>query len=372
LDVVSDILTQLRNLQVNTDAQYYLPGIFPSQRFHTALPYKREDQNIFFSAAITYTLQEYKCFLPEQQRKLIDTISEEVVKNYEFFQNTKGLRIYNFFKTKPTHDHFPNGVFFNKFRRFKLAEDADDTAYVYLTNPHSVKQAQWLKNKLMLHANGVGGKFIRHTFKELKKNQAYSVYFGEKMLIEFDLCVLTNVLLFNHFYDLPTEKNDVDVIRYLTTVIDKDLHISHPHIVSTCYPTFGQIVYHMTRAIATTKIPELVALSAKLIDDMVAQIVSTTCHMEKMMILISLHRLKFDDAAKLSLYAQELRMEDIKSASFFYTSPLLTRNSFVLRDLLRYDFFKFFSFRAKCEAYNLALIFEYEMIQLISKTNDKN
>lgn len=372
MDVISDILTQLRSLQVNTDARYYLSGVFPSQRFHRALPYKREDQNIFFSAAIVYTLQEYKCFLPEAQRKLIDIISEDVVKNYEFFQNTKGLLIYNFFKTKPVHDHFPNGVFFNRFRRFKLAEDADDTAYVYLTKPHSAKQAKWLKNKLMFHANGVGGKFIHHTFKEFKKNQAYSVYFGEKMLIEFDLCVLTNVLLFNHFYGLSIEKNDVDVMKYLSTVIDKDLHISHPHIVSTCYPTFGQIVYHITRAMTTTKLPELVVLSDKLIDDMVAYIESTTCHMEKMMILTSLHRLKFGDTAKLSLYAKELQKEAVKSASFFYTSPLLTRNSFVLRDLLRYDFFKFFGFRAKCEAYNLALIFEYEMIQLVSKTNDKS
>lgn len=363
---IKDILFDLRAIQLKADYNLYSQGIFPSIRYHSTLPYKREDENIFFSAAVAFTLREYRHYLDEESKEVVDEIACDVVKNYKLFQNPKGLSIYNFFKTKPRYLHFPNGLFLCKFKAFKLAEDSDDTAYVYLTQPYTSEQALWLKDKFKLHANTSRGKQIKHTFRQFRDSKIYSVYFGEKMFIEYDICVFTNILLFNHSYNLSINEYDKHTIQYICTSVKENLHISHPHIIAPYYPTFAQIVYHISRLISVTQMPELKAIASQLSQDIIKQIHTADKAMDKLMMIIALYRLEYNQVGEIDS-ALKLNQQLIEKASFFYVNPLLKTSSFYLRKLLKYRLVHCFNLRTHSKGYNLALFFEYKMRQLIYK-----
>ena len=361
-----ELLNRLKALQSHGD-KHFSKGVFPSLRMHKHLPYRRADESIWFSASVAYILQQtIHFFSPEQQQKSRKIITG-VIQNYDDFKNADGLKTYNFFKTNPSK-HFPNGFILSKIHQLKLADDADDTAMIYLTKQHPPADAEWLAKKLIKHANG-NANCLKHTFKKYRNLKVYSVYFGKNIPPEIDFCVLTNILLFKHKYKLPFNEYDFDTFKYIHAVINNDEHMISPYIIAPYYPTCAQILYHIARLINITAYNELSPIKEKVATDILNNLNNASSPIKKL--LLSIAALRMGLKINAAINNDISNIINSKKAAFFYSSPLVVFDSFFIRKLDRYKLFHFTHLHACCEAYVTALLLEYNMLLAHPNTTDK-
>lgn len=352
--MTSYLLQSLAKQQTDSHSKGYVKGIFSSQRFHNRLPYNREDENIFFSSAIAYTLQEYSNQLSEKEQVLAKKIIEQIISSYPKFKNFRGGETYNFFKTNPM-SFFPNGNIMRHFNFFKLADDADDTAYVYLTS--TTDKHAILREKLVKHANGSDRwNFLQQTpYGQLK---TYNVYFGEKMAIETDACVLCNILLWSFRNNLLRNQQDKDSITYLSKVITSKDYINTPYIISPCYPTTAQICYHISRLIKEDTNGELDILKNQLIIDLQQLLKTEKLFINQLFYHISLLNLGIKSTPKLSYQLNDV----LKSTTYFYTSIPLMIPKLWARKLQKRKLFQSLGLRTRSDGYTTTLLLEYEIL----------
>ena len=121
------IINTIENQQ-SIGCEKYPQGLFPSQRVHPMTNYSREDNNIFFSALIAFTMQQLRHALPDDLRLKVDNITKRVISNYSRYRHPADRATYNFWQDLP-NAHFPNGRLL-KYLPF-LALPADSGRYQY-------------------------------------------------------------------------------------------------------------------------------------------------------------------------------------------------------------------------------------------------
>ena len=197
---------------------------------------------MFFTGLIAWTLRANKSALAEQEKQIADSIISRSIAAYPAYRNKDGLETYNFWRTNPS-GHFPNGIFFSKFRKFRIPDDIDDTSIIYLSSDHPIEEVETLKERMIQHAN-LSKLKIKNTFKKYRDLKAYSTWFGKKMPIDFDVCVLTNTLNFIYKYKLPLNEYDSASIKFIQSVLLADEHIKKPFYVARHYRKTSVILYH--------------------------------------------------------------------------------------------------------------------------------
>ncbi|WP_020604338.1 hypothetical protein [Spirosoma spitsbergense] len=326
-------------------------GLFPSVRRNDSIGYQRADTNVFFTACTVFTLYHLRHAVSTKAQKQIDQLTERAVAAYPTFQNKDGLATYNFWPTKPSR-HFPNGYVFRHFEHFRIPDDIDDTAMMYLTTEPNLAELQWLKNKLSQHANGSGRYTIRNTYPDYQSLQAYSTWFGRNMGIDFDACALSNMLYCIYQYDLPRNQHDTDSLTYLRSVVASGRYVSEPFRCAPHYARTSLIIYHMSRLIAAFDIPELESVRPRLIADAYREMETAHNRVEKLMLATALIRLG-ESPPTIPIDGIE---QDIAAFHFFiaglltaYEQPFLRR--FADRPLMQMHW--------QCEAHSWALVAEY-------------
>jgi hypothetical protein len=335
-------------------SEYFPEGIFPADRINSVIGYKRPDTTVFFSAIICFTLQSIRKHADPELQDQIDSICANIIKNYPAFQNKDGLKTYNFWKTKPSK-HFPNGHLFRHFDHFRIPDDIDDTAFVYLTTEPSYDELQWLKQKLAQHANGTGRR-IQNTYPEYSALQAYSTWFGKNMYIEFDVCVLSNMLLLILKHNLPLNKHDHDSLAYIRSVIETDRYRQSPFRCAHQYPRTPLIIYHVSRLIAAFDPPALHSIKQKLTEDTIQLLAITENPMDRVILSTSLLRL----SVKTERIAVENYTVDDFRGFYFFIAGLLTAYENPL--LYRLSIHPLFHMHWICEAHCWTLLAEYETV----------
>lgn len=197
--------------------------------------YRRADDNIFALASTLFILQQYTSFLSVNQKKIFEDIQAQILSFYPKYQNKDGRLTYNFYQTQPT-GHFPNGRFMRRFDHFRLPDDIDDTALIYLSANYSKEQTIWLKNHLAEFTDQYQGS---------KNDKIYSTWFGKNMPKEQDVCALLNLmyLFFKHHIDLDqTDKNTLEFISHSADEIQ-----NNPFKISRHYGHPALIIYHYAR-----------------------------------------------------------------------------------------------------------------------------
>ena len=265
-------------------------GLFASVRRNDSIGYQRADTNVFFTACTVFTLQHLRQAVSAEARKKIDQLTQRAVAAYPVFRNKDGLATYNFWPTKPSR-HFPNGYVFRHFEHFRIPDDIDDTAMVYLTTTPTLAEQQWLKNKLSQHANGSGRYTIRNTYPDYQLLRAYSTWFGKDMGIDFDACALSNILYCIYQYDLPRNQHDIDSLTYLRSVVASGRYVSEPFRCAPHYARTSLIIYHLSRLIAAFDIPELAPIRPRLIDDAYREMETAHNRVENILLATALIRL---------------------------------------------------------------------------------
>lgn len=345
----------LRNIEAlqSTGSAIYPAGMFPSQRFHKFLPYRREDNNIFFTALIAFTLQQILPRLTVDQQEIARNICKRAVQTYPLYRSRRGLMTYNFWQNTP-QKHFYPGHLFHKLAFMALPDDADDTVLIYMTLQHTPEDTRWVKEELAKHANKSKA-LIKNTFPQFLDLKAYTTWFGKNMYLEFDFCVMCNVMYFVCNNQFAFDVHDHDTVALLKAVIISDLHIHHPFQVSASYPRTTLILYHISRLLAAFEIPELNELKPK-ITSQLRQLLNNKNHIiDQILIATSIGRLT--GVYPKIKYPFPLPFKDY----YFFNGGLLT--AFENKAARKLAPHSFFHLKHTCEAYYLTLLVEYEALR---------
>ncbi len=353
------LIARIAHLQSKGDV-YFAKGLFPAQRTNSTIGYKRPDTTVFFTAIITFTLQRISQVLSPESQKTVADIAAKAIQNYPDFQNKDGLKTYNFWKTKPSQ-HFPNGYIFRYFNHFKIPDDIDDTAMVYLTNGSGQEDMIWLKDKLSQHAN-LSKLQIKNTFNEYKSLQAYSTWFGKNMYIEFDVAVLCNLLYLVFERQVPLNQHDRDSLVYIRSVIETGQYLNQPFAVAHQYPRTVPIVYHVARLMGAFQIEALEPIRAKLIADIRHLLTQSQQRLDRIVLQTSLMRLGVYDFETESI--EDISAADFEDFYFFIAGLLTAYQNPILYRMARWPLFHI---RWQCEAHCWTLIAEYVALQVSHK-----
>lgn len=361
-DTIDLLLKEIEKRQ-SKGGNHFAEGLFPSFRSNSFLFYKRPDTNVFFTANIVFILQQLKSHLSEKYNSIIDKIISLAIRNYPDFQNKDGLKTYNFWQTKPSN-HFPNGNIFKRFEHFRIPDDIDDTALVYLTLPYSRDDVLWLKEKLTQHAN-LEKLQIRNTFEHYRNLKVYSTWFGKNMPIEFDVCALCNLMYLIEKHCLPRNDHDTDTYRFLREVIERNEFMTDPFTVAHNYATTPLIIYHYARLLGDFSIPELDSCREKLIHTIKASFEKEKSYMNKIILETSLIKLGIRNLELgVSLKnSSPINHQSSHNFPYFIAGLLSSYENPILQKMARW---KITQMEWTCEAHSLALILENYCLKMKS------
>lgn len=352
---VSKIITLLQKMQADGSDARIEHGVFPAYRAHDFLPYKRLDDNIYFTALVIMILQEYYRFFDDEDKTKVAAMVTSGLAAYRHYANRFGLPTYNFWRQNPSR-HFPNGFLFRWFSRFQLADDTDDTVLMYITENRSREEVMWLKNEMKKHTNRYKHQ-IYTTFEKYNHLKAYSVWFGKNMYIEFDAAILSNILYFVFYYRLPLNEHDHDSIAFLKSVLENGEHLSHSYLVSHYYYQPETILYHIGRLIAHFDVPGLSACREIIIRDAKKLLPKSKGLIQKALLASTL--LMLGETVEPLHYS--LNDKAIQRFCFFTASLLKPYENRTF--LGRVSRFGMFHVRWRSPAHTLALLLEYEILQ---------
>lgn len=351
---IDSLIERIALCQSRGDA-FFTDGIFPSYRYNKYLFYRRPDTNIFYTATIVFILNQAKDIVSEKSQKIIQEITTKAIKNYPNFQNKDGLKTYNFWQTKPSK-HFPNGKIFKHFDHFRIPDDIDDTALVYLTLPHSKEDIVWLKEKLKQHTS-------------TDTSGAYSTWFGKNMPIEHDVCALCNLMYLFEKHQLPHNEYDEATFRFLRGVILEEKYINDAFKVAHNYATTPLIIYHYARLLGDFEIPQLENCREKLIQKTKQLLANEEPYNKSNMmncVILETSLFKLDKSSKAIPLVFHISYP-ISKFTYFIAGLL---SSF--RNPILYFFapFKITQMEWHCEAHELALIVERTFCSLLLSNSE--
>jgi hypothetical protein len=254
--VMTQLLQRVAALQPRNSA-VFPKGSIPSFRIY-ALNKDRSkaDINPFYTGLVSFTLRDIYQQLSPAQRTIADSIIARAIPSFDKFRNRSGRNTYNFWPTD-TPQIFPHAGWLNWFdKRQALPDDMDDTVIILMALAANDATAKQVHALMQAFANNPDKK-VNNTFKEYKNIGAYSTWFGEKMPVDFDICVLANVLYFVQSYNLPWTAADSASLVLIEKMIADKKHVTAPGYVSPHYNRLPNLLYHISRLMSVRPIASL-------------------------------------------------------------------------------------------------------------------
>lgn len=263
---VYKLLQRLEHIQLARDSAFP-PGSFPSYRkYSTRDDVYKKDDNAFFTALIAFTLKQHQSIYTPAEKLLADRIINRTKEYYQLFRNTTGRHTYNFWRTNPPVV-FPNGDWLNWMNKtHKLPDDIDDTVMILMatdTDEHVAKSV----HALMAQYANTKKRTSKSSYKKYRRMPVYSTWFGEKMPVDIDVCVLSNALNFVHQFHLKYTQSDSATVKLLGDVMAHKHYLTNPAFISPHYARTPIILYHFARMIQQGKIHEFDQYKPQLIAD---------------------------------------------------------------------------------------------------------
>lgn len=288
-DIKQWLLNGLQREQVK-ESSVFPAGSFPSwRRYALNNQVEKADVNPFFTGLIDFTLLGIREYLSPVQQKQIAGIRSRCQQIYPKFANQKGRPTYNFWTTD-TPRIFPNSGWLNWFNRQQaLPDDADDTVILLLAQQASDSTARQVHQLLREYANGRRQK-VQNTYDQFRDLPAYSTWFGIKMPIDFDVCVLSNILYFVQHYQLPWNDADSASLQLIERVIADDSYLKDPAYVSPHYQRVSVLLYHFARLMQIRSIPALEKHRAKLVQEASRRLAETDNYLDGVLLHTALLR----------------------------------------------------------------------------------
>ena len=285
--LISKILLRLEVLQNRYDP-YFIQGLFPCYRQYVKNEFTlKKDDNIFFTGIVAYTLYKNKTYLSPENRLICNTILERFRLIAPKFKNTKGRNVYNFWRTDSVKI-FPNSGWINWFNKTNsLADDLDDTAILLMALDEPDSSIETIHTLMQDYVNKPDWP-VKNTMKEYQQYGAYSCWFGKKMMVEFDVCTIANVLLMVQSKNLAWKTADSASIDLLAHMIERKHHVTAAGIMSVYYKKTAIILYHLARLMSIKPILQLDKYKSQLIEEAKAEYVKTDIFLDKILLRTAL------------------------------------------------------------------------------------
>lgn len=356
--LAASLIQRIASMQITHDAPF-TRGNFPT--YITNKPrFKKgvKDDNVFFASLIQYTLQQYTGYLPEHSRNAVDTIRQRSSYLYPKFKNTKGRLTYNFWRTD-TAFVFPYTRWIRKLKKnTALPDDMDDTVLSLLaqnTDSAAAAAAHAVMQDYTSHSNKA--KSIPKHYREWN---AYSVWYGKKFPPVIDICVLSNVLLFVQTYNLAWTAADSASLQVIVEAVESGDYIKKPLLVSPYYGSTSVVLYHLARLMSVKKIPQLEALTTKLLVESVRQFSQTDDLLEKVILASAIFKWGYvPPRIVLPVAGETIRTIEQSNLPFFVGNvpsyfPSFSKNLFTQKEWLIFYHY--------CPSFNDALLLEYVLL----------
>lgn len=284
--IIQKLVKRIYGQQARND-DYFLDGLFPSYReYYFNRGALKKDDNSFFTGLIVFTLRKLQPFLNTSSRRICDSIIIKATPSFLKFQNRKGRNVYSFWQTNPIK-YFPNSGFLSLFKMNALPDDADCSVIALMALNASTEIATEVHQYMQDYSNHTKHR-VQSTFGDYKKLPAYSTWLGHKVPIDFDVCVLSNILFFVHAYNLSYSKADSASLQLICQSVKKRQYKTDAVYLSPYYNKTSVILYHLARLMSAKYIPELEQYRTQLIDDARDCYVRANDQMEKVILSTAL------------------------------------------------------------------------------------
>lgn len=298
--------------QLNTD--FFVEGSFKSYRQYNQSENLQLDNNIFFTALISFTLQDLKPYLTAQEKTVVDTILARAKTAFNFYKN-RNRNSYNFWRTDIENNFFPNDDILPLFKKqLKLPDDLDDTSLILICLNLTEEQAVFAKTLMENFANKKYNK-VKNTYKKYRNFDAYSTWYGINMPVDFDFGVHCNILSFVNYYNLPYNKYDSATLNLITNMVDELAIILDAEYISPYYNSPSILLYHLTRLMTSKKIDALEKRKEKIISLIKTEMQKNIGDLEYMILSSCLLKLNYKNFKEI-----DVKTVDLSNTDFvFYT-----------------------------------------------------
>lgn len=339
-----DILLQIKELQVTAD-NFYDPGLFPTKRLWFDASDPVEDNNIFVTASIAHILRSLRDRVDEKSALEMEEILHEIDPLYEKYFSRRKVPTYNFWLTTPPDLPFPNGGVLLSKEAYRLPDDYDDTSLVRLAAGKDSIMDRSVRDHMISYAYREGREPVKKTISKYEEHLAYEVFYADKLDQEYDVVVMSNILLFVFDREFTLNEMDYKTIAFIKQVILDSDHKVHPQEMAPSYRSTVWILYHLSRLLAEDKNGLFDDIKPIVLRDLKLELAEEQLFMEKMLIYISLLRLG-------EILDDQIGYEDVQEEldDFVFFHAQLSSFSWVP------------TMKWKSRAFNLTLFYEYRIL----------
>ena len=354
--IISFLLHRIASYQNMSDS-FYRAGMFPSYRYYAAFPHApKQDNNIFFTALTCYTLRQLKPKLADSLQPIVDTILQRAQPAFAGYQKPQHPLTFNFWPVNPPVV-FPNAMLLKPFRYVNaLPDDADDASMIWLAlhPPDSVVKAY---HDYMAGYANTSIRRIRNTYRAYRLLPFYNTWFGKKMPVDVDFCVLCNILTLFYTYHIPLNQYDSASIRWLNDMIKNKKYLSDAAYISPHYARPPVLIYHVARLWQIAHPAWMQPYIQQLQQDARYCLQLSSCTMDSIILSTSLMRLGFKPGMMISIDSKNIQDIEHQPCAIFFEAGFyaMLRNPFK-RWFTPLSFIKYYF---SCPAYIDALLLEY-------------
>jgi hypothetical protein len=350
---VTKLLYKVQTMQV-VDDKFYDAGLFKTQREWKGR--MMEDNTFFYTASLTYILQQLKSEMTNENEYVIDAITSSALSKATKYANRRGEASFNFWQTNPDTPH-PNGKPKHQQSKYGLPDDLDDSAIIASVLEND-SISRLLREKMVAYATSHNHIPIKKAPKDYQDTDAYRTWFADKWTQDIDVVVLCNVLLFVFENDYELNQYDVATIDFIKKVITAHDHMLRAKEISPYYGRPAVILYHLARTIQSDKQGLLQSIKAQTIADLESLLQTTENEYERMMVATSLFRL--GENPDFTINENELRTESESFYFFYSTSDNISLPQYKLKLIKTLHLVP--NMYWKCEAFNAAILLEFLVV----------
>lgn len=313
------------------------------------------DHSIFYTLVTLYGIEAFRTELLPPERRALDSLKHLLRRQLPRYHNPqrRGATI-NFWPAAP-REQFPGNKRWASNTGRHIPDDADDNVYLRMLYPSGAADT-YFDSLLISNVNGKKRR-ARNLPSYLRHEEVYSTWLGDKMPVEIDICVLSNILLYRNHIGQPYNHYDSLSAAYIRNHYRQARHRIAARELSPQYIRYATILYHVARFLASEPgFHPGHKEAAYLTSELNNQLSQTEDKLSRIILASSLLRIGAH-APEVSYTLSELENSDY---AFFYANagsvfprPL----NILISGIERYRMPYF------CAAHNYFLAWEYELLK---------
>ncbi|MGQ3133558.1 MAG: hypothetical protein ACT6RE_16310 [Flavobacteriales bacterium] len=205
------------------------------------------DHSVFYSLVVLYGMESYSNELTAREKHSLAALKHAFRQQLKKYRNPQRPRTINFWPTEP-RQQFPGNNRWSRNTRRHIPDDADDNVYMRML--YSGSADPWFDSLLVSNVNGQKLR-ARNLPARLRDEAVYSTWLGDKMPVEIDICVLSNILLYRNHIGQPYNHYDSLSAAYIRKNYRYARHPRMARELSPQYIGYPTILYHVARFLAS-------------------------------------------------------------------------------------------------------------------------